>query len=124
MKRVTLLLALCMPVAAWSSEACDSLKQAEHELQNLLNTLAKQPGLSKYFKKQLHKAQQAWKSSVQAQIQLAYPNPKPNQEYGTAYEDCVCRLKADYTALRIHELRRYTKPVPEGEVCAVPSLRP
>lgn len=123
MKLLTLLLALCMPVAAWSSEACKELGQAQQELQTLLNTLAKHPGQSKYFKKQLQKAQQAWNKSVQAQIQLAYPNPNPKQEYGTAYEDCVCSLKADYTALRIQELHRYLKQVPEGEVCAVPGLR-
>lgn len=114
-------------VSAWSgvvsaSEACNELKQVELQMRQLVGALKSDSSKPAHFKRQLLVAQKAWEQSVKQQIRLAYSAPKPLQEYGTVYDDCVCALKANYYTQRIQELKRYQKEVPDGEVCAVPGL--
>lgn len=116
-----LLIGLSGPLRA--SEACNTLRQTELQVNQLLAALKADPNKPQHFKRQLAASQKAWVRSVKQQVKLAYSAPNPLQEYGMVYDDCVCSLKTAYYALRLQELQRYQRDVPDGEVCAVPALQ-
>ena len=72
------------------------------------------------FIQALKKAQKAWITMRDAQIEMAYPGYLEHpEEYGSVLPMCIANLKASLTEERIKFLKQWLNPKQEeGDVCA------
>jgi uncharacterized protein YecT (DUF1311 family) len=96
--------------------AVQRLKQAETEMRGVFDALiAKAQGKTDAIGK-LRKAQSAWETYRDLQLEAYWPSPKRNS-YGSVYPVSLAELKRELTEARTRELRKMLAPG-EGEVCA------
>jgi len=131
MKRLSLLL-VALSLAGWTkashskpseqtqsglnATAGNELKTAEAEMTLLLNRLITRAAGKTDAIAKLTKAQTAWKTYRDSQIEAMWPFPERGQ-YGSVYPMCVGNELTKLTKARVVELRRMLNPV-EGDVCA------
>lgn len=98
------------------NEAADKeLHAAEAEMATVLDSLMKKAAGKTDAIAKLNKAQTAWKSYRDAQLDAMWPSPE-REQYGSVNPMCVAMKRTGLTKTRVMELRAMLEPE-EGDVC-------
>ena len=99
-----------------NQQAGAALGAAEAELKRVFGELGAGATDDAEAREKLRRAQSAWETYRDAQLQALWPSPDP-AAYGTVHPMCVAIAKAELTRARTRELRAMLEPR-EGDACA------
>lgn len=108
----------CLDTAQTQGELneCASGKatQADRKLNQTYKAVLKKYADKGVFIDRLRKAQRAWVTLRDAQLEMKYPH---GEEAGSVEPMCYALYKAELTEQRSKELRQWLKGIEEGDVC-------
>ncbi|WP_292658578.1 lysozyme inhibitor LprI family protein [Nitratifractor sp.] len=109
-----------MTQGAMNMCASGDFQVADKELNRIYREILKRYRKYPRFIRALKKAQKAWITMRDAQIEMAYPGYLEHpEEYGSVLPMCIANLKASLTEERIKFLKQWLNPKQEeGDVCA------
>ncbi len=108
-----------MTQGAMNACASRDFQAANRELNRIYREILQRYLNHPRFIRALKKAQNAWITMRDAQIQMAYPGYRDHpEEYGSVLPMCVANLKASLTRERIKFLKQWLNSKrEEGDVC-------
>jgi len=101
--------------AGLNEAAAKEVEAAEAEMTKVLDSLVKKAGGKTDAIMKLNKAQAAWKTYRDAQVDAMWPFPDRTW-YGSVFPMCAGGARVNLTRIRVTELRAMLKSV-EGELC-------
>ena len=101
--------------AGMNENAAKKLAAVEVEMRQILDELERRAGSNRGAIASLEKAQAAWVSYRDAQIEALWPSEDPGA-YGSVHPMCISIVRRTMTEQRIGELRRMLSPT-EGDAC-------
>jgi uncharacterized protein YecT (DUF1311 family) len=108
----------CLDTAQTQSElnecAGGKATQADQKLNEAYQALLKKYADKAAFIARLLKAQRAWVTFRDAQLEMKFP---PGEEAGSVEPMCYALYKAELTEQRSNELRQWLTGIEEGDVC-------
>ncbi len=109
-----------MTQGAMNACASQDFQSADRKLNRIYRELLKRYRKYPRFIRALKKAQRAWITMRDAEIEMAYPGYLEHPEkYGSVLPMCLANLKASLTEERIKFLKQWLDPKrEEGDVCA------
>jgi len=97
-------------------EADHSLRTAEQQMATVFNQLRTRASANPAALALLDKAQLAWAAYRDAQLDVMWPSPDKQANYGTVFPMCFSQARAELTNRRTAELKlMLTRD--EGDVC-------
>ncbi len=108
-----------MTQGAMNTCASRDFRAADKELNRIYREILKRYRKYPRFIQALKKAQKAWITMRDAEIEMAYPGYlEPPEKYGSVLPMCIANLKASLTEDRINFLKQWLNPKQEeGDVC-------
>lgn len=111
----------CLRAAAtqWemSRRAGVAYADARRELDRVLEKIRTVYAGNAEFISALGVSQNAWQRSVDADLEMLYPGPDKQHQYGSAYGMCAGLDKVSMTLARIEFLKKWLTGNEEGDVC-------
>lgn len=108
----------CLDTAQTQGELNDcaggKARQADQKLNQTYQAVLKKYADKAEFIDHLRKAQRAWLTFRDAQLEMKFP---PGEESGSVEPMCYALYKADLTEQRSNELKQWLTGVEEGDVC-------
>ena len=111
----------CLQAAATQSEMshCTGVAYADarRELDRVLEKIRTLYAGKAEFISALGVSQDAWQRSIDSDLEMLYPGPDKQQQYGSAYGMCAGLDKVGMTLARVEFLKRWLNGKEEGGVC-------
>jgi uncharacterized protein YecT (DUF1311 family) len=111
----------CLQAAATQSEmsrcAGVAYADARRELDRVLGKIRTLYAGNADFIAALGVSQDAWQRSVDADLEMLYPGPDKQGQYGSVYGMCAGLDKLSMTLARIEFLKKWLNGNEEGDVC-------
>jgi uncharacterized protein YecT (DUF1311 family) len=137
----TIILIMCFPLSAFSSEAdlclenaksqsdmtlCSGINhtRADAELNRVYNLIRKVYAEDKEFLSKLKTSQLAWIKLRDADLEMKFPHEDKQYQYGTAYRMCALGVSTKLTLQRVEYLKQWLTGIDEGDVCSGSISRP
>lgn len=111
----------CLQAATTQSEmsrcAGVAYADARRELDRVLEKIRTLYAGNAEFIAALGVSQDAWQRSVDADLEMRYPGPDKQFQYGSVYGMCAGLDKVSMTLARIEFLKKWLSGTEEGDVC-------
>ena len=95
-----------------------NLQQINAELARVLAAIKSNYHAKPEFLAKLAASQQAWQTSLQADLAMKFPLENKPLQYGSVYPMCSSSFQAQLTLQRIALLKQWIQGAEEGEVCS------
>jgi len=93
-------------------------QRADAELNKTYNEVLQQHRTDAVFLSKLRRAQRAWLTFREAEVEAVFPAANPSHEYGSIYPVCRFRLLKTLSEERLSQLKLWKSGMDETETCA------